>query len=107
MNYEIAKLKAQEFANEKCNPVYIAKAEHKFDFCVIFDMLELTKQYSVVETVNPTTTEYLQKIINRETEEVIELVKSLPRYEINGQKNYVNASDVMDIVIFRLRRLQS
>lgn len=38
--------------------------------------------------VIPTTAEYLQVIVNREIEDTIGAMKSLPIYEINGQPNY-------------------
>lgn len=106
MKYEIAKLNAQQFADEKCILTYVAKADKKNDYQVVFDKLELTTHYSVIETVVPTTKEYLQLKVNRNVEDVISGMKSLPHYTINGQPNYFNASDVMDIVM-ELRKLQN
>jgi hypothetical protein len=53
MKYEIAKLKATEFANKRGNPVYIAKSNKLKDYEVIFDFLGLSRNYSVVEMVKP------------------------------------------------------
>lgn len=105
MKYAIAKLNAQKFANEKCKPVYISRADNKNGFQVIFDNLELTTHYSIIETVLPSTKEYLQLVVNSKVEDVISGIRSLPCYTINEQPNYFNASDVMDIVL-QLRKLQ-
>lgn len=105
MRYSVVKQNAQQLANEKNKPVYITKADKLNDFQVVCSTVDITKDYSVVEMVSPTTAEYLQVIVNREIEDAIGAMKSLPVYEINGQSNYFNASDVMGIVI-GLRRLQ-
>lgn len=104
MKYSIAKQNAQQFANEKNQTVYITKADKLNDFQIVFSMEDITQHY-FVEKVSPTTVEYLQEIVNKEIEDAIEAMKSLPLYEINGQQNYFNASDVMDIII-GLRKLQ-
>lgn len=105
MKYNIAKQNAQQFANEKNKPVYITKADKLNDFQIVFSATDITQHYSVIEMIIPTTAEYLQGIVNREIEDAIGAMKSLPLYEINGQENYINASDAMDIII-GLRRLQ-
>lgn len=59
MKYGIAKQNAQQFANERNKPVYISKADKQNDFQVEFSKEGVTKHYSIIETVNPTTAEYL------------------------------------------------
>ncbi len=63
MRYGIIKMKAQEFANERQEPTYIAKAK-KNGHCVILfeeDLIEgedgsrLCLQHDIIETVYPET----------------------------------------------------
>lgn len=53
MKYGIAKRKAQEFANERKNPVYIARAVKNKHFVILFDKSEVTPNHRIWETVNP------------------------------------------------------
>lgn len=106
MEYKITKKKAQLYANETNKPTYITKIDNQIDFHYTFDNLNLPVGRRVVETVLPTTKEYLQSVIDRKIEDVINEMKALPYHTINGQANYFNASDVMDIVI-QLRILQN
>lgn len=52
--YEIVKHNAQKFADERNQTVWIAKAKRKTDFCIIFSLDQLTKNYDIYETVEPT-----------------------------------------------------
>ena len=51
--YEIVKHNAQKFADERNQTVWIAKAKRKTDFCIIFSLDQLTKNYDIYETVEP------------------------------------------------------
>lgn len=54
MKYEIAKHNAQQFANERNQPVYIARAVKIKNFEILFDKEDVTPNYRIWETVNPT-----------------------------------------------------
>lgn len=54
MNYGIAKLNAQLFANERNISVYIAKSYLTEDYCLLFDKEQKpTPRFQIVETVTP------------------------------------------------------
>lgn len=59
MKYSVAKKKAQQFANEKNKTVYITKADKLNDFQIVFSTVGITKHYSVIEMVSPTTVDAL------------------------------------------------
>lgn len=59
MKYEVAKQNAQQFANDRGQPVYITKADKLNDFQVEFSKEGITKHYSIIETVIPTTAKIL------------------------------------------------
>lgn len=52
-SYEVVKHKAQEFANEKNQQVYIAKADKNNHFMILFNQSKCTKNHHIYETVNP------------------------------------------------------
>ena len=54
MKYEIAKHNAQQFANERNQPVYITRAVKIKNFEILFDKEDVTPNYRIWETVNPT-----------------------------------------------------
>ncbi len=53
MKYGIAKQNAQQFANERRQSVYIAKASKINDFMILFDKNEVTPNYRICETIEP------------------------------------------------------
>jgi len=52
--YEIVKHNAQKFADERNQSVWICKAKRKTDYCIIFSLDQLTKNYEIFEEVKPT-----------------------------------------------------
>ena len=52
-SYSVAKQNAQEFANERQSPVYIAKAKKQNHYKILFSQEEITQGHSIIETVNP------------------------------------------------------
>ena len=54
MKYDIAKFKAQLFANERNISVYIAKSNLTEDCCLLFDKKQKpTPHFKIIETVIP------------------------------------------------------
>lgn len=51
MKYSIAKMKAIDFAKKRHEPVRIAKANKKEDYCLLFGNDEPTKNFKVIEVV--------------------------------------------------------
>ena len=51
MKYSIAKMQAREFANER-KTVYIAKANNKNAYKVVFENEKPSKNYEIIESVN-------------------------------------------------------
>ena len=62
-SYGVVKMKAHEFANERQEPVYVAKAKRKNDYCILFkeDVSDdnITRgdysNHTIIETVYPET----------------------------------------------------
>ena len=52
-SYGVAKQKAQEFANERQSPVYIAKAKKQNHYKILFSQKEATPGHTIIETINP------------------------------------------------------
>lgn len=52
-HYEIIKHNAQKFADERNQSVWICKAKRKTDYCIIFSLDQLTKNYEIYEEVKP------------------------------------------------------
>jgi len=52
MKYSIAKMKAKEFYNERKEPIKIAKANKKEDYCLLFGNDEPTKNFKIIEIVD-------------------------------------------------------
>lgn len=53
MKYGIAKQNAQKFANDRKEPVYIARATKIKDFMILFNKEAVTPNYKIWETVTP------------------------------------------------------
>ena len=47
MNYDIAKLNAQLFANERNISVYIAKSYLTEDYCLLFDKVDYERHFRI------------------------------------------------------------
>lgn len=56
-SYGVVKNKAQEFADERKRPVYIAKAIKSNHHRIIFNESELTPRHRIVEVVYPKDSE--------------------------------------------------
>lgn len=52
MKYSVAKMLAREFANERKTTIYIAKANNKNDYKVVFENEKPSKNYEIIESVN-------------------------------------------------------
>lgn len=54
-NYSVVKAKAKEFANERNNPVYIAKASGNNHYRIVFDESQISEKarHNIVEMVYP------------------------------------------------------
>lgn len=57
-NYDVVRHNAQKFADAKNQPVYICVAKRKLDYCIIFSKDQCTKNYDIIEIVNPNITLY-------------------------------------------------
>lgn len=51
--YDIIKANAQMFANERGHITYIAKANKKTDYKILFSKDEKTPSYQIIEEVRP------------------------------------------------------
>lgn len=54
MKYGIAKQNAQQFANERKQPVYIARAVKLNKFMILFDKADVSPNFRIWETIYPT-----------------------------------------------------
>ena len=66
MKYEVAKRNAQQFANERNQPVYIARAVKLKKFEILFDKEDVTPNYLIWETVIPALNKHLADLAERE-----------------------------------------
>lgn len=53
MKYGIIKMQAERFCNERKEPIKIAKANKKEDYHLLFGDAAPTKNYTVIEIVEP------------------------------------------------------
>ena len=51
-SYSVIKEKAQQFANDRNKPVYIAKAKNQYHYKIEFDN-ETSKNYEIIEIIYP------------------------------------------------------
>jgi hypothetical protein len=54
-SYSVIKEKAQQFANDRNKPVYIAKARNQYHYKIEFSD-ETSKNYEIIETIYPEDT---------------------------------------------------